>query len=324
MKILVTGGAGYIGSQFVRNLVKTGNEAIVVDNLSRGHLHAVPPGLEFWQIDLLDYDRLLDRISSIEIDGIVHFAGFAYVGESVSNPELYYVNNVIGSLNLLRAAKNCGIKKFVFSSTCSVYGNPKVIPISEEAGENPINPYAQTKLTIEKILHAFYTAYGINYVILRYFNAAGADVSGEHGESHNPEPHLIPNVLFATLDKEKTVNIFGDDYDTLDGTCIRDYIHIADLADAHLKALEYLNNDNKPDTFNLGTGEGNSVLEIIKLAEKFSDKKINYKICGRREGDPAVLVAESSKAKKILGWKPQCSIHEIIETAWKWHQNPKY
>lgn len=324
MKILVTGGAGYIGSQFVRRLVNNGNDVIILDNLSRGHLNAAPPGLEFWRINLLDYDRLIEKMRDAQIDAVVHFAAFAYVGESVGDPEMYYVNNVGGSLNLLRAIKKCGIKKVVFSSTCSVYGNPKSIPIAEEVIENPINPYAQTKLTIEKILHDFYSAYEINYVILRYFNAAGADISGEHGESHFPEPHLIPNILFAALDPGKDVNVFGNNYDTPDGTCIRDYIHVSDLADAHLKALEYLSRIGKPEIFNLGTGIGNSVMEIINVAEEISGSKINYKICERREGDPAVLVADSSKAKKVLGWNPQYSIHEIIESAWKWHQNQKY
>jgi len=267
---------------------------------------------------------LLDALRIYSIDAIVHFAAFAYVGESVENPILYYENNVIGSFNLIRAANECGIKKFVFSSTCSLYGNPKLVPISEDAKVGPINPYAQTKLIIENILGDFDRAYSMKHIALRYFNAAGADPSGEIGESHDPEPHLIPIILQTAMGKREKLFIFGDNYETPDGTCIRDYIHVNDLADAHLKALDFLDRENKSDFFNLGTGTGNSVKEVISISEEVTGKRINCEVVERRPGDPGILVADNKKAIEILGWFPKYKLKEIIRHAWGWHQNPKY
>ena len=273
MKVLVTGGAGYIGSHFVKLLVENGHEPIVLDNLSRGHIEAIPPKVTFEDVDLLDTDALLYAIQTHLPAAVVHFAAFAYVGESVKNPGLYYQNNVVGSLNLIRFCAENGVKNFIFSSTCSIYGNPTTVPISEEQVANPINPYANTKLMIETMLKDFEIAYGMKHVALRYFNAAGADPDGSIGESHDPEPHLIPIILEAALGKRKKVSVFGNDYDTTDGTCIRDYIHVNDLADAHLKAIDYLNSGNKSTMINLGTGKRNSVLEIIEKSKVITEKR---------------------------------------------------
>jgi UDP-glucose 4-epimerase len=324
LKVLVTGGAGYIGSHFVKMLLEHGHQPIVIDNLSRGHREAVPPNVHFEDIDLLDTKDLAYIIQSQLPDAVVHFAAFAYVGESVEHPERYYQNNVVGSFNLIRLCSDNGVKKFVFSSTCSIYGNPVKVPISEEQGSNPINPYANTKLMIEMILKDFENAFGMKYVALRYFNAAGADPGGIIGESHNPEPHLIPIVFETALGKREKVRVFGNDYNTPDGTCIRDYIHVNDLANAHLKALEYLNSKNESTIINLGTGTGNSVLEIIEKAKAITKREIPLEIIQRRSGDPAILVADNKKAKEALGWSPKFSIENILETAWLWHQNPKY
>ncbi len=324
MHILVTGGAGYIGSHFVKLLIENGLQVTVVDNLCRGHREAVHPKANFEEVDILDYYKLLTALRKYEFDAAVHFAAFAYVGESVENPSLYYVNNVTGSLNLIRAVNECGIKNFVFSSTCSVYGDNVEIPISEKQPTNPINPYAQTKLIIEKILADFSTAYGLNYAALRYFNAAGADSKGELGESHDPEPHLIPLILQTALGKREKIYVFGDDYPTPDGTCIRDYIHIEDLADAHLRAVNYLVENKESLIVNLGTGKGNSVMEVIETARKITGAEIPTEITKRRAGDPPSLVADNSLAKEKLGWVPKHNLSSIIKTAWKWHNNPKY
>lgn len=324
MKILVTGGAGYIGSHFVKLLSEKGYETVVIDNLSRGHREAVPKNIHFEDIDLLDSGSLSYFIQTQMPGAVVHFAAYAYVGESVEHPEMYYQNNVVGSFNLIKICAENGVKNFVFSSTCSIYGNPKKVPISEDQPSQPINPYANTKLMIETLLKDFETSSGIKHVALRYFNAAGADPSGSIGESHNPEPHLIPIVLQTAQSKRKKIFIYGNDYDTHDGTCIRDYIHVNDLAEAHLKALEYLNSGNESTIINLGTGKGNSVLGIIQKAKTITGKEIPFEIDKRRSGDPAVLVADNKKAKDILGWTPKYSIEDILETAWKWHSNPKY
>lgn len=324
MKVLVTGGAGYIGSHFVKILASQNINCVVLDNLSRGHKEAVPQNVELEVIDLLDFQALENLFKKYSFDSIVHFAAFAYVGESVENPILYYQNNVVGSFNLIRAAVNANIKNFVFSSTCSLYGNPSKVPISENLPTNPINPYAQTKLTIENMLRDFEAAYGIKSVCLRYFNAAGADFSGEIGESHDPEPHLIPIVINTALGLREKVLVFGDNYETKDGTCIRDYIHINDLGDAHLKALQYLNEGGSSEIINLGTGNGNSVKEIIDSAERITNKKINREIVGRRLGDPAVLIADNTKAKNILGWTPKYDLNQTISSAFKWHSSKRF
>jgi UDP-glucose 4-epimerase len=324
MSILVTGGAGYIGSHFVKVLKKYNKKIVVADNLSRGHKESIPDDVDFVKVDLKNYEDTKNIFSKFDIDSIVHFAAYAYVGESVENPEMYYENNVLGSFNLIRAAKNAGVKKIVFSSTCSLYGNPINIPINEAEPTKPINPYAYTKLFIEKILADFDTAYGMKFVALRYFNAAGADFDGEIGESHFPEPHLIPLVLFTALKKRDFISIYGDNYNTPDGTCIRDYIHIYDLADAHVKALEYLENGNNSNIFNLGTGSGYSVKEIIDSAKEITGLEIPYKVSDRRPGDPDILVADNKKAKEILGWSPKYNLKNILSSAFNWHKNQKY
>lgn len=324
MKILVTGGAGYIGSHFTKFLIQNTHTVCVLDNLSRGHKEAVASGARFEQADLLDPESLNKVIKSFQPEAVVHFAAFAYVGESVEKPELYYLNNVVGSYNLIRACVENGVKNFVFSSTCSIYGNPTKVPISEEQVSNPINPYANTKLIIETLLHDFEIAHGMKSVCLRYFNAAGADPNGEIGESHEPESHLIPLVIYTAQKKREKILVFGNDYDTPDGTCVRDYIHVNDLADAHLRALCCLVDGGVSAIINLGTGDGNSVLEIIKKAKKITGKEIPFEIVGRRAGDPAILVADNKKAKNVLGWNPQYGIDEVIATAWAWHQNPKF
>ncbi|MCU7490818.1 MAG: UDP-glucose 4-epimerase GalE [Bacteroidota bacterium] len=324
MNVLVTGGAGYIGSHVVRMLLKQGHSVVIIDNLSRGHIEAVPEGVKFEEVNLLDYDGLKTAVSRHGIDACIHFAAFAYVGESVENPGLYYVNNVTGSINLIRALNENNIKKIVFSSTCSLYGNPEHVPISEKEKLNPINPYAKTKYFIEQVLSDFDSSFGVKYAALRYFNAAGADFEGIIGESHEPEPHLIPIVLQAALGKREKVMIFGDDYPTEDGTCIRDYIHVYDLADAHIKALEYLNKGNGSTIINLGTGTGYSVKEIIESARRITGREIKAVISARRPGDPAILIADNKKAREVLQWIPEYGLDDIIKSAWQWHQNPKY
>ncbi len=324
MKILVSGGAGYIGSHVVRMLLERKYDVVIIDNLSRGHIEAIPEGVSFEKADLLDYDGVHNAIKKYSIDAVIHFAAFAYVGESVENPQMYYSNNVVGSFNLINALKENNIDKIVFSSTCSVYGNPLNIPISEKETPKPINPYAKTKFIIENILSDYDTSYDLNYVALRYFNAAGDSDDSQIGESHDPEPHLIPLVLYAALGRRDKIFINGDDYPTKDGTCIRDYIHVNDLADAHIKALEYLNDGGKSDVFNLGTGDGYSVKEIVDEARKITGVNIKAEIVGRRLGDPAELIADNKKAKEVLGWNPKYNLEKIIKTAWDWHKNPKY
>jgi len=324
LKIVVTGGAGYIGAHFVKMVVNKGFEVLVIDNLCRGHKEAICSGAKLEICDLLDYEKIDSVLADFKPGAVVHFAAFAYVGESVENPAIYYRNNVIGSINLINAIKNNNINKFVFSSTCSLYGNPKNIPISEHEILNPINPYAHTKMIIEKTLEDFSKVYNLNYVALRYFNAAGADPEGEVGESHDPEPHLVPIILQAALGKRKKVYIFGNDYETYDGSCVRDYIHVNDLGRAHLQALEFLSKEKRSEIINLGSGNGYSVKEIINSAREISGKYIKAEVSARRPGDPAILVADNSRAKAVLGWEPEFDLTDILKTAWKWHQNPKY
>ena len=324
MAVLVTGGAGYIGSHVVRKLIEKKHKVIVFDNLSRGHIESLPREAAFEKVDLLNFDELKASIQKYDFTSVIHFAAFAYVGESMENPMMYYENNVKGSLNLISAVKEKGVKNFVFSSTCSVYGNPAQIPMSEEIPINPINPYAKTKLIIENILSDFDYAYGMKYAALRYFNAAGDDDSGEIGESHQPEPHLIPLVMQTALGSRDKIYVYGNDYPTKDGTCIRDYIHVNDLADAHIKALEYLEEGGKSNVINLGTGTGYSVMEIIEKSREITGMDINAEIISRRPGDPAVLVADNKKAKEILGWHPEYDLTKILKTAWRWHKRPKY
>lgn len=324
MKILVTGGAGYIGSHFVKYISEKGFEVTALDNLSLGHREALPKDVTLAEIDITVKSGIENFLALNKFDVIVHFAAFANVGESVEMPEMYYRNNVIGSYNLIEAARKSGVSKFVFSSTCSLYGNPLKVPISEEESVKPINPYANTKMFIEKLLADYDTAYGMKSVCLRYFNAAGADPDSAIGESHDPETHLIPIVLQAALGKREKVFIFGEDYDTPDGTCIRDYIHVTDLASAHLKAVKYLAGGKESSIINLGTGSGYSVKEIIDTARRITGKEIKAEITERRPGDPAKLVADNTKAKQVLDWKPEYGLDDVISTAWKWHSNPKY
>ncbi|HAM39388.1 MAG: UDP-glucose 4-epimerase GalE [Elusimicrobia bacterium RIFOXYC2_FULL_34_12] len=324
MRILVTGGAGYIGSHTVIELLEMGYDVITLDNLQKGHREAISGG-EFVKVDLLNKNELEDVFKNSKIDAVVHFAADSLVGESVENPSKYFKSNMIASLNLLDAMLKYDVKKIVFSSSAAVYGEPDRIPIQENNKTFPTNPYGETKLMFENAIKWYDNAYGIKYVSLRYFNAAGAHISGKIGEDHAPESHLIPIVLQAVLGQRPHVQIFGTDYETKDGTCVRDYIHITDLAMAHILALKRLEKGGDSAIYNLGNGEGFSVREIIKVAEKVTGKKINTKDTPRRAGDPAVLIATSEKIKKELNWAPKYNdINTIVETAWKWHKsNPK-
>lgn len=321
MAILVCGGAGYIGSHAVVALLKRNEEVVVVDNLATGHSESVLGG-KLYIGDLRDEDFLDKVFSENDIEAVMHFAASSLVGESVENPFKYYENNVCGTLSLLKAMKKHGVKKIVFSSTAAVYGEPERIPIKEEDRTEPTNPYGETKLAIEKMLKWADAAYGIKYVALRYFNVAGALETGEIGEDHSPETHLIPIVLQVALGKRDKVMIYGDDYPTKDGTPIRDYIHVMDLVDAHILALEKLRKENKSEVYNLGNGEGFTVKEVIEVARKVTGHPIPAEVTGRRPGDPAVLVASSKKAIEELGWRPKyASLEEIIKSAWMWHKN---
>lgn len=315
--ILVTGGAGYIGSHTVRRLKRKGYDVVVYDNLSKGHRWAVKD-TELVVGDILDYAKVCEVIKKYGIDSVIHFAAFSLVGESMQDPQMYYVNNVSGTISLLRAMINCGVKKIVFSSTAAVYGEPKEVPIREDSPLNPTNVYGRTKLMIESMLKDCEMAYGLKHVILRYFNAAGADDKGDIGEDHSPETHLIPLVLKAAKGEREDIKIFGTDYNTPDGTCIRDYIHVNDLADAHILALESLK-EGRSDIYNLGNGNGFSVKEVIEMAEKVTGKSIKKTEDDRRAGDPAVLIASSEKIKRELGWRPvYTDLEAIIQTAWNW------
>ena len=321
--ILVIGGAGYIGSHMVRMLAKQGYNPVVFDNLSKGHREAVA-NYPFELGDLGDKARLTEVFKKYGIEAVMHFAAFAEVGESVKEPSKYYHNNVAKVLDLLDALVENDIKYFVFSSTAATFGEPVRPKIDESHPQNPINPYGNTKLMVEKILADFDTAYGLKATALRYFNASGADDSGEIGESHNPETHLIPIVLQAATGKRASIKMFGTDYPTPDGTCVRDYVHVNDLARAHILALEKMFKDNVSERFNLGSGNGFSVAEIVKEAKRITGIDFTVEKAPRRDGDPAVLVADSAKAERILGWKPQYNLTRIIETAWKWEQHRKY
>jgi UDP-glucose 4-epimerase len=321
MNVLVTGGAGYIGSHVVEELRKTGFTPIVYDNLSTGHAAAVSEDVQLVEGDIHNIEFLKHVIDRFEIDAVMHFAASSLVGESMTNPAKYYFNNVEGTLHLLEAMRTSGVDKIVFSSTAAVYGEPTKTPIEESAPLNPTNVYGRTKVIIEKILADYSKAYGINYTALRYFNAAGASLDGHIGEDHNPESHLIPLILKTALGIRKNVAIFGTDYKTPDGTCLRDYIHVCDLATAHVLALKYLIKGGASTAFNLGSENGFSVREIIQTAKKVTGKDFPVTEEARRAGDPAVLVAASTKIQKELGWKPEHStIAEIISTAWQWHQ----
>ena len=317
--ILIVGGAGYIGSHANKALYKKGYKTVVFDNLSRGHREFVKWG-KFFKGDLADKKLLEACFKKYRIKAVMHFSAFAYVGESVEEPAKYYNNNVVNTLNLLEIMRKHNVKHFIFSSSAATYGEPVKIPITEKHSQNPINPYGRTKKIIEDILNDYSNAYGLKYIALRFFNAAGADFDAEIGELHSPETHLIPCILDAAIGKRKNIKVFGTDYKTSDGSSVRDYIHVSDLADAHIRALEYLFKGGKSDCFNLGNDKGFSVKEVIETARKITGKKIRIIETERRAGDPAVLIASSAKAKKVLGWKPEFNKMEaIIETAWNWH-----
>lgn len=320
-KVLVAGGAGYIGSHMTALLVREGFDVVVVDNLSTGHVQSIKGARRFYQGDVRDYDFLCKIFSENDISGVINFAAFSIVGESVKDPLKYYANNVAGATSMLTAMKEHGVRNIVFSSTAAVYGEPEKQPIQEHDRTNPSNPYGATKLAIEEMLKWCQKAYGINYAALRYFNAAGADISQGIGEDHDPETHLIPLVLKTALGMRSHIGIFGDDYPTPDGTCIRDYIHVNDLARAHLMALEYLENGGESGSFNLGSGRGYSVKEIIESAREITGREIPSVIEPRRSGDPSVLIASNKMAGEILRWSPKLGLNEIISDAWAWHQS---
>ena len=321
MSILVCGGAGYIGSHTVYKLIEQGKDVIIVDNLQSGHLGAVNKKAKFYKGDIRD-GAFLDKVfSENKIESIVHFAANSLVGESMVKPLLYFNNNVYGMQILLESMVKHNIKNIVFSSTAAVYGEPKRIPILENDETNPTNTYGETKLTMEKMMKWCNKAYGINYVALRYFNVAGSLGDGSIGEDHNPETHLIPLILQVPLKKREHITVFGTDYPTDDGTCIRDYIHVLDLAAAHINAVEYLEKGNESNVFNLGNGVGFSVKEMIDAAEKVTNQDIKIIFGERRAGDPAKLVASSEKARNILGWSPKYTdVKDIIKDAWTWHE----
>lgn len=322
MSILVLGGAGYIGSHTALELVKAGEDVVVADNLATGHIQAVPEGARFYQGDIHDKAFLDDLFTKEKIDAVIHFAAFSLVGESVTNPLKYYDNNLCGTKVLLDSMVEHHIDKIVFSSTAATYGEPENIPILETDRTLPTNPYGETKLAMEKMFYWTSKAHDLRYVSLRYFNACGADESGNIGEAHNPESHLIPLILQVPNGQRESISIFGTDYDTPDGTCIRDYIHVTDLAQAHILAVKYLRDGNESNIFNLGNGVGYSVREVIETARKVTGHPIPEVETPKRAGDPARLVASSEKARKVLGWNPtHASLENIIGDAWKWHKN---
>lgn len=320
MSILVLGGAGYIGSHAVYQLIDKGIDVVVVDNLQTGHERAIHPKAKFYKGDIRDRTFLKNVFQQEDIKGVIHFAANSLVGESMQQPLKYYDNNVYGTQILLETMVEAGVQNIVFSSTAATYGEPRQVPIQEEMPTIPTNTYGETKLAMEKMMSWCEKAFGIKYVSLRYFNVAGARSTGEIGEDHNPETHLIPVVLETALGKREYITVFGDDYDTEDGTCIRDYVHVEDLIDAHILAMKYLENGGKSNVFNLGSNQGFSVKEIIDMARKVTEKEIPAKIGPRRPGDPSILIASSEKAKSILGWNPsRTNIEQIIKDAWNWH-----
>lgn len=332
MNVLVCGGAGYIGSHMVKLLLEQGHAPVVFDNLSSGHAESIPEELLVLG-DLRDKSALRRVLAEHAFDAVMHFAAKSLVGESVAEPAKYYENNVMGTLNLLEAMREEGVMRFVFSSTAAVYGNPGSTGVQsgqsglldEQTPLAPLNPYGRSKLQIEQVLRDYADAYGFRSVSLRYFNAAGADPSGEIGESHDPETHLIPNILRAVLGTGPELKVFGDDYNTPDGTCVRDYIHVNDLADAHLRALSFMRQHEGANVFNLGNGQGFSVRQVLDAAAEVTGAPVPHSVAPRRAGDADVLVAQSAKAREVLGWQPELGdIREIIETAWRWHREQKF
>ncbi len=331
VKTLVTGGEGYIGSHCVLSLMDNGYDTVVLDNESTGSSilgNALSKSksegiLKIYKVDLLNYPSLSKVFDEHNVDAVIHFAAFSQVAESMSDPAKYYRNNIVGTMNLLDAMREHDVDKIVFSSTAATYGEPEYIPIDESHPQNPINPYGKTKLAIEHMMDDYDRAYGLRSVRLRYFNVAGADSQCRVGECHDPETHLIPNILRSTFDGGGEFRMFGTDYDTRDGTCVRDYVNVEDLADAHVLALRYLENGGKTDYFNLGTNEGSTVKEVFAACERITGKKIPVKIEGRRPGDPASLVADNRKAKKVLGWEPRRTLDDSIRTAYAWEKKKR-
>jgi UDP-glucose-4-epimerase GalE len=319
LPVLVTGGAGYIGSHTAKALSQAGMAPVVFDNLSTGHRRAVQWG-PLVEGDLADSESLRSAIRRHGIKAVIHFAAVALVGESMEKPGLYFRTNCSGTLSLLEAMREEGVRTLVVSSSCATYGIPERLPISEAEPQHPINPYGESKVMVERMLHWYEQAHGLSWVALRYFNAAGADPDGELGEDHSPETHLIPRVILAALGLESAVSVYGTDYATEDGTAVRDYVHVTDLAEAHVSALKRLLRGEKSEAFNLGTGHGCSVKAVIAAVEKESGRAVPYQLCPRRPGDPAVLVANASKANRHLGWNPvHSSLKDIVQTAWRWH-----
>jgi UDP-glucose 4-epimerase len=324
MSILIVGGAGYIGSHVNKMLARKGFDTVVLDNLVYGHEEAVVAG-EFVRGDIANKDDIRKAFEGRDIEAVFHFANYAYVGESCLDPEKYYVNNISNTLNLLSVMREQGCNKIIFSSSCSTYGVPERVPITEDLPQRPMSPYASTKLMIEMILKDYARAYGLRYVGFRYFNACGADPEGEIGESHTPETHLIPITLDVASGLRDEMMIFGNDYNTPDGTNIRDYVHVLDLAEAHIAALDYFDRGGENDFFNIGTEKGFSNLEIVEAVKRVTGRDFPVVITDRRPGDPDILVGSSEKARRVLGWVPKYSdIETVIETAWKWHENKKF
>jgi UDP-glucose 4-epimerase len=325
---LVTGGAGYIGSHFIKAFLDQNPAAQIVtlDNLSEGHPEAVSHSkrIHFVRGDIGQTEMVMDLLKKYEIQTVIHFGASCYVGESQEKPEKYFENNVVKTLSLLKAMEACGVRQMVFSSTCATYGHPQYLPLDEQHPQAPINVYGSTKLMIEQALRAYSLAKGWSYVALRYFNAAGADESGLLGECHNPETHLIPLTLQAALGQRDAIHVYGTDYETPDGTCIRDYIHVNDLADAHLKAIDYIQKHTGGEAFNLGTTHGSSVLEVLNTCREVTGRDIPVVYGPRRPGDPARLVANADKAHQLLNWKPRYDLRRTIETAWNWEQHKKF
>jgi UDP-glucose 4-epimerase len=323
MNVLVTGGAGYVGSACARHLSAEGHNAVVYDNLVQGHPAAVG-SIELVKADIFDVQRMSDTLQGMNADAVMHFAAATYVGESVTDPEYHYRNNIYGTLCLLHAMREANVNRLLFSSTCATYGDNPECPMTENTVQNPCSPYARTKLSVEWMIHDFSVAYNLGYTILRYFNAAGASIDGSYGEAHHPENHLIPLVLQIPLGQRQKLSVFGNDYPTEDGTCIRDYIHVDDLASAHLLAVTAMESGTQ-SVFNVGTGKGNSVLEIIKACEDVTSERIPYEVVDRRPGDAPALVADPKKLTTQLGWRPiYTDIRDIVAAAWNWHKsNPK-
>ncbi len=317
MRVLVTGGAGYIGSHGARALSRRGHEVVILDDLSTGH-RELAAGFDLMEGQV--GDAALVKRALRGVDGVMHFAARSLVGESVLNPRKYFENNVRDGLVLLNTCMELGVKNFIFSSTAAVYGNPREVPIVEDAPKDPINPYGRSKLSFEYAMQSYDVAYGLRFMSLRYFNAAGSDQDGEIGELHNPETHLIPAALQSALGASNELQIFGDDYDTPDGTCIRDYIHVEDLADAHVLALEYLAGGGSSNILNLGAGQGHTVKQVVNTIERVIGRELNKRVVGRRPGDPPALLADPSRAEKLLGWKARRSLEEMVASTWKFLQ----